>query len=311
MKKTGKKFFPLLIFTIIFCSAIYGIFHLYVSDRPSAATAEQVKTVLSQQGLQPVDITDTAIENFSGAGLENCIIAEQDDIRFEFYRFDNVDSARKVYRQAYTKIIGNKTSQRVQFEERKLNYHIYILDNETDYYLSLYVENTAVYAYCSSENSAKVNSLLDSLEYMAADGDDWNSESPFDRIIRVAAYALWIPIMYITRIWIWPVVCKSAGITHQKAVELGDSRKEIIPKLIHRSKKPKQTKIFALIHSYISLPAYIATLITIIGCFTDKLDNIIATFGILIPIIMVCCIVVFIIINRAIKPVDHQDKTPR
>lgn len=98
-----------------------------------------------------------------------------------------------------------------------------------------------------------------------ADGDDWNSESPFDRIIRVAAYALWIPIMYITQIWIWPVVCKSAGITHQEALELGNSRKKIIPKLIHRSKKPKQTKIFALIHNYISLPAYIAALIYRLG----------------------------------------------
>lgn len=299
-RSNPKRFIPIFIFALIFGMAAYGIFHLYVSGRPIPATAEQVDTALSKHGFQPKDITDSAQVNFSGMGLENCIVAEQNDIRFEFYKFDNVDSARKVYQQAYTKIIANRTNQRVQFQERKLNYRIYILDIETNYYLSMYAENTAVYAYCSSENSEKINAVLDSLGYIEANGNDWNSETPFDGIARVIVYALWIPVMYITRIWIWPVVYKSAGVTRQKALELGDSRKETIPKLIRISRTPKRTKIFAAIHNYIALPAYIAVVIAVGSCFTDKLNDVLGGFGIAIPIIMMCCVIIFIIINKVI-----------
>ena len=304
MKKKNKKFVSVLIFILIFGLSAYGIFYLYVSGRPTPATTEQVEAALNEQGFQSQNITDSAQNNFPGFGLESCIVAEQDDTRFEFYRFDNVDSAKKVYQQAHSKIIGNRTIQRVEFEERKLNYHVYILDIETNYYLTMYAENTAVYAYCNStENSGEINAVLDSLGYIDASGEDWHAKSPLDGIIRVAAYALFIPVMYITRLWIWPVLCKSAGVTRQEALELGESRKEIIPKLIQRSKSPKQTKIFAAIHNFISLPAYIAVAIALVGCFTDKVDNLLGVFGLAIPIVMVCCVIIFIIINRAY---DHS-----
>lgn len=299
MKYKAKRIIAILFFVLIFGFCVFGIFYLYISGRPTPATTEQVEAALNAQGFQSKNITDSAQDNFPGFGLESCIVAEQNDIRFEFYRFDNVDSAKKVYQQAHSKIIENRTSQRVEFEERKLNYHVYILDIEMNYYLAMYAENTAIYAYCNSaENSEKINAVLDSLGYIDTSSEDWHAESPLDEIIRVAAYALFIPVMYIMRLWIWPVLCKSAGITRQEALELGDSRKEIIPKLIRRSKSPKQTKIFATIHNYISLPAYIAVFIALVGCFTDKVDNVLGAFGLAIPIIMVCCVIIFIIINR-------------
>lgn len=298
-----KRIILILFFVLIFSFCAYGIFYLYISGRPTPATAEQVEAALNAQGFQSKNITDSAQDNFPGFGLESCIVAEQNDIRFEFYRFDNVDSAKKVYQQAHSKIIGNRTNQRVEFEERKLNYHVYILDIETNYYLVMYAENTAVYAYCNSaENSGEINSVLDSLGYINTSNGDWHTESPLDGIIRVAVYGAWIPVMYITRLWIWPVLCKSAGVTRQEALELGDSRKEIIPKLIRRSKSPKQTKIFAVIHNYISLPAYIAVVIALVGCFTDKVNSLLGTLGIVIPITMVCCVIIFIIMRAVQKP---------
>lgn len=299
-RSNPKRFIPIFIFILIFGMAAYGIFHLYISGRHIPATAEQVETALSNQGFQPKDITDSAQVNFPGMGLENCIVAEQNDIRFEFYRFDNVGSARKVYQQAYTKIIGKRTTYRVEVKEGKLNYHVYILDMPDGFYLAQYTENTAVYAYCASENSEKINSVLGSLGYTHITGNDWNANSPFDGIARVAAYAIWIPVMFIVRFWIWPVVCKSAGVTRSEALELGDSRKKIIPKLIRISKSPKRTKMFATIHNYIALPAYIAVIIAVGSCFTDKLNGVLGVFGIAIPIIMVCCAVIFSFINRVI-----------
>lgn len=104
--------------------------------------------------------------------------------------------------------------------------------------------------------------------------------------------------MFITRIWIYPVVYKSAGVSRRKALELGDSRKEIIPKLIELSKNPKQTKLFAMIHNYISLPAYIAVVLAIISCFTDRVENILDGFGLVIPLVMVVCALIFITIDK-------------
>lgn len=149
-------------------------------------------------------------------GLENCIVAEKDKLRFEFYQFDNVNSARKVYTQAFNKIYENRTTNRVEFNERKLNYRIYILDIETNYYVAMYNENTAIYAYCNSENLSDFNGVLNSLGYPNLSDTDWNQETPFDNIVRVLVYVLCIPVMFITRIWIWPVVYKSAGVSRKK-----------------------------------------------------------------------------------------------
>lgn len=162
----------------------------------------------------------------------------------------------------------------------------------------MYNENTAVYAYCDSENSSIIKEVLNSLGYPNIADTGWNQETSFDNIIRVLVYVLCIPIMFITRIWIYPVVYKSAGVSRRKALELGDSRKEIIPKLIELSKNPKQTKLFAMIHNYISLPAYIAVVLAIISCFTDRVENILDGFGLAIPLVMVVCALIFITIDK-------------
>jgi len=300
LKKRVKTLTAILVFIIIFGALAYGMFYLYTSGRPTPATAEQMENALSAQGFQPMDITETAMSNFSGAGLENCIVAGKDDMRFEFYRFDNVESAQKVFQLAYSQIIGKRTNQRVEYNSRKLHYRVYVLDVEDDYYLTMYAENTAVYAYCDSENSGVINTVLNSLGYIDASGENWHSESPFDGIIRVAAYALWIPVMYIVRFWIWPVLCKSAGVTRKEALELGESRKEIILKLIKRSPSPKQTRFFAAVHRYIAVPAYIVVIFSLAGCFTDSLDGIIGALGIAIPVIMACEVIIFSILNRVI-----------
>lgn len=294
-----KKIIAFLIFILVFGLAAYALFYLYVSGRPTPVSADQVITSLNEQGFQPQDITDSAQDNFPGFGLESCVVTEQNGIRFEFYRFDNVESARKVYQQAHSKIFPNKTNQAIVFEERKLNYHIYILDVGTTYYLAMYVENTAIYAYCTpAKNSDKINSILTSFGYMNSSGGDWHEDSPLDGIIRVAVYVLCIPIMHITRLWIWPVLYKSAGVPRSEALELWQRRKEVIPKLICRSKSPGQTKFFAVIYNYISFPAYIAVILAIIGCFTDRVENVLDVVGFSIPVIMIGCALVFNIINK-------------
>lgn len=64
----------------------------------------------------------------------------------------------------------------------------------------MYNENTAIYAYCNSKNSANFNSVLNSLGYPNVIVNDWNQETLFNSILRIIVYALCIPVMFITRI---------------------------------------------------------------------------------------------------------------
>lgn len=124
--KNKVRIKPILIFVTIFTLFAGCIFYTFVGNRPNILNATQVENSLKKHGLQVINITDNAQSNFPNMGLENCIIAEQDDLRFEFYQFENVESARKVYTQAFNKIYENRTTNRMEFNERKLNYRIYI-----------------------------------------------------------------------------------------------------------------------------------------------------------------------------------------
>ena len=108
MRKSAKRIIPFLLFLLVFAAIMCGLLYFYLTGQPEPISAEQMNDALISQDLQPVDITDTAQGNFPGAGLTNCIVVEQDDIRFEFYTFDNPSSALRVYREARKLIITTK-----------------------------------------------------------------------------------------------------------------------------------------------------------------------------------------------------------
>lgn len=99
MQRKTKKLAPIFLFLLVFAALICGLLYFYLTGQPEPVSAEQISDALISQDLQPMDITDTAQGNFPGAGLTDCIVAEQDDIRFEFYTFDNPSSALRVYRE--------------------------------------------------------------------------------------------------------------------------------------------------------------------------------------------------------------------
>lgn len=164
-----QKLAPILLFLFVFASLICGVLYFYLTGQPEPVSAEQISDALISQNLQPVDITDTAQGNFPGAGLTDCIVAEQDDIRFEFYIFDNPSSALRVYREARKLIITTKMeTPRVEIEQGKANYKYYSLAAGGNYSVAVYVKNTAVYAYCSEESQSKIVGILDAIGYVDA-----------------------------------------------------------------------------------------------------------------------------------------------
>ena len=171
MWKSAKRNVPFFLFLLVFAAIMCGLLYFYLTGQPEPVSAEQVNDALISQDLQPVNITDTARGNFPGAGLTDCIVAEQDDIRFEFYTFDNPDSALRVYREARKLIITTKMeTPRVEIEQGKANYKYYSLAAGGNYSVTVYVKNTAVYAYCTRENQSKIIGILDTIGYVDAGG---------------------------------------------------------------------------------------------------------------------------------------------
>lgn len=169
MKKQSKKYLPIILGVSFVLAVVFivGILLYNLTYRPDPVSVEKMCEVLSAHNLQPNDVTDAAADGFSGAGLKNCIIAEQDDLRFEFYNFDNSSNALKVYKEAYSLIVTTKMEiPRIEIKNRNANYRYYSLAAGGNYSVTAYVKNTAIYAYCNEENQSKIVSILDSIGYV-------------------------------------------------------------------------------------------------------------------------------------------------
>ena len=70
------------------------------------ATVEQVKSAIVDQGYETKDITELYYKSdpeFKNT-LNKCISFEKDDLHFEFFDFNNDNSAVNIYSQAYQEI---------------------------------------------------------------------------------------------------------------------------------------------------------------------------------------------------------------
>ncbi|MGN0547547.1 MAG: hypothetical protein ACI4I3_09455 [Acutalibacteraceae bacterium] len=132
-------------------------------------TADRVCEIIKEQGYNPQDITDKYYEHdptFKRT-LIKCVAFEEDDIRFDFFEFNNSNSAVDIYGQAYTEIILNYNAvNKIEIEHQMGNFSIYTLDSLGKYNVAIYVGNTAVYANCDSENKNEINRILDAIDYL-------------------------------------------------------------------------------------------------------------------------------------------------
>jgi ribosomal protein S17E len=56
----------------------------------------------------------------------------------------------------------------IEIKNQIANYTIYTLDSLGKYNVAIYVGNTAVYAYCDSENKVEIQKILDAIDYLKA-----------------------------------------------------------------------------------------------------------------------------------------------
>ena len=174
-----KSIILAFIFVIIFVVFIILWLSALFSEPKTPATADEVWVTIEEQGYHPEDISDYYFQKDSGfkVTLKKCIAFEEEDIHFEFFEFNNKDSAIDLYGQAYHNIrVTHNSWQKMETSYENKNYSLYFLDSHGKYNVSIFVENTAVYAYCDSENKYEINRILDKIDYLTSGNNKEKTE---------------------------------------------------------------------------------------------------------------------------------------
>ena len=164
IRKTSMIVIPIL--TVILLGAI--LIYFFVNGKPKTpATTEQVRDAIISFGYEPQDITEQYHNENPDLkqNLNNCIIAQKDDMRFEFYDFTDENSASNLYRLAWSEIMKTRETPYAEVDTMIANYCIYSLKTPKLYSVAIYVGNTAVYAYCDAANRTKVDEILTKIGY--------------------------------------------------------------------------------------------------------------------------------------------------
>lgn len=170
VKPDWKGYLKLALVIILFIVLAIVFFNFFAVPK-TPVTTEQVKSVIVAQGYEPKDITEQYYESDPGfkSVLNRCISFDKDDIHFEFFDFNNDNSAIDVYSQVYSQVSYKYNHpDSIEIKNQIANYTIYTLDSLGKYNVAIYVGNTAVYAYCNSENKAEIQKILDAIDYLKA-----------------------------------------------------------------------------------------------------------------------------------------------
>lgn len=132
-------------------------------------TSDRICEIIKQHGYVPQDLTEKYYKH--DPSFKNTLIKSvafvDGDIRFDFFEFNNSNSAIDIYGQAYTEIILNyNTIHKTEIDHQMGNFSIYLLDSLGKYNVAIYVGNTAIYANCSSENKNEINKILNEIDYL-------------------------------------------------------------------------------------------------------------------------------------------------
>lgn len=161
--KHGDKAVYLIGGFIVLVFAVMMIVMFANTGEKTPATCKQVSTELVNLGYDPVDSTDFYSEQSSS--LNGSIMADNGKIRFNFFEFDNDNSAYTLFYNNHDLIYENISDGFREWDAHYNNYAMYSMSSNGVYYISIWVGNTAVYAYCDNEYRDELNNILVSLDY--------------------------------------------------------------------------------------------------------------------------------------------------
>ncbi len=162
-RKLGNKGIYLSIaFIIILFAIIWGILSINTGEK-TPVDSQRVYEEIINLGYEPIDTTSLYIEDDSN--LQKSVTIDNKKIRFDFFEFDNDNSAINVYNHACSQMHTYQSGDMIERDEGYNNYSMYSLKSKGVYYITIRVGNTALYAYCDEEYKSELDTILLSIDY--------------------------------------------------------------------------------------------------------------------------------------------------
>ena len=168
MKKTAVIITGVVIFLVIIIIAfIFGIKLILdnVNVSRKAITAEQFKTIMTQNGYNVMDITSKYATSTNG--IEYVLIANDaaNDYQVDFYVFSNASIAKSVFEENKNNFESEvSTNETYSFKEGK-NYATYTANKLGKYMHVCCVDNTVIFCNIPNSNADKVKTIIESINY--------------------------------------------------------------------------------------------------------------------------------------------------
>ena len=162
LKHGDKAIYSICGFIVIALAAILIIIFANTCDK-TPATYNQVNTELINLNYEPINTTDTY--KAQSSNLNGSIACDSETVHFYFFEFNNDDSAYSLFHNNHDLIYENISAGFREWDEHYDNYAMYSMSSNGTYYISIWVGNTAVYAYCDEEYTSELGKILTAIGY--------------------------------------------------------------------------------------------------------------------------------------------------
>lgn len=166
-KLRNKGIYLSIAFIIILFAIIWGILSINTGEK-TPVDSQRVYEEIINLGYEPIDTTSLYIEDDSN--LQKSVTIDNEKIRFDFFEFDNDNSAINVYNHACSQMHTYQSGDMIERDEGYNNYSRYSLKSKGVYYITIRVGNTALYAYCDEDYMGELGKILSEIGY--ADNSD-------------------------------------------------------------------------------------------------------------------------------------------
>lgn len=161
-----KQWIKAITIIVVFFAIVFLIVKAATKPKPVATTA-QVNDLLTSRGYTVEDSTERYQTGSPGGGIVNVLTVEQDALVFQFFVFDDNNSAMNGYGEITTQISKHRTkTQDVATSGFHGNYIFRTLLANGKYYYLVRVGETIIYATGSENDKTVINDLISSLGYV-------------------------------------------------------------------------------------------------------------------------------------------------
>ncbi len=162
LKHGDKAIYTICGFIVIALAAILITIFVNTGDK-TPVTCEELNTKLVDLGYEPADTTYAYSDQNSS--LKRSIAIDTGNLRFDFFEFDNDNSALSLFKNSQAEINQKRNANSQDWTAHYNNYVMYSTQSDGIYYIVIRVGNTTTDAYCDKEYKSELDTILLSIDY--------------------------------------------------------------------------------------------------------------------------------------------------